>query len=87
MKAIGIFEAKTKFSEVCELVAESHEAITVTKRGKPLVRIVPIDSDVLTIRERREAYMAGPGKDDMPDTEDFEPPERSSDVSNFAIEE
>ena len=87
MKTIGIFEAKTRLSEVCDLVAQTHEPVTVTKRGKPLVRIDPLDSDVMTIRERRETYMAGPGKDERVDACDFEPPERSSDISEFGIEE
>lgn len=87
MKTIGIFEAKTRLSEVCELVARTHEPVTVTKRGKPLVRIDPVDSDVMTIRERRAAYMAGPGAGEQPDAQDFEPPERSTSVSDFKIEE
>ncbi len=42
MNAIGIFEAKTKFSEICERVAAKGVAILVTRRGKPLVTIEPI---------------------------------------------
>ena len=40
MNEIGLFEAKTKFSEICERVAASHETIIVTRRGKPLVTIL-----------------------------------------------
>ena len=87
MKTIGIFEAKTRLSEVCEQVAETHETVTVTRRGKPLVCIAPIEARVMTIRERRDAYMAGPGKGELPDAEDFSPPERSSSVSEFTIED
>ncbi|MCK5198308.1 MAG: type II toxin-antitoxin system Phd/YefM family antitoxin [Spirochaetales bacterium] len=43
MKAIGIFEVKTKISEICETVKETHEPVLITKRGKPMVRIIPID--------------------------------------------
>jgi len=87
MKTIGIFEAKARLSEICEQVATTHEPVTVTKRGKPLVRIDPVESDVMTIRERRDAYMAGPGKKEEPDEVDFEPAERADDISDFRIEE
>ncbi len=43
MKAIGIYEVKTKISEICETVKETHEPILITKRGKPMVRIIPIE--------------------------------------------
>ena len=42
MNAIGLFEAKTKFSEICERVATQGVAVLVTRRGKPLVKIEPI---------------------------------------------
>ena len=87
MKTIGLFEAKTRLSELCDQVAETHEPVTVTKRGKPLVRIDPIESDVMTIRERRAAYLAGEGLAEVPDGEDFEPPARSEERSAFAIED
>ncbi len=87
MKTIGIFEAKTRLSEVCEQVAATHEPVTVTKRGKPLVRIDPIDSAAMTVRERREQYMATYGHDEKDDPEDFAPPARSKDVSEFRLGE
>ena len=42
MNAIGLFEAKTKFSAICDQVATRGLPVVVTRRGKPLVRIVPI---------------------------------------------
>jgi prevent-host-death family protein len=39
MNTIGIFEAKTKFAQICEHVHETNESILITKRGVPLVRI------------------------------------------------
>ena len=87
MKTMGIFEAKTRLSEVCEEVAETHVPVTVTRRGKPLVRIEPIESEIRTIRERRGAYMATHGKREQPDTRDFEPPDRSTQVSAFGLED
>ena len=44
MNAIGLFEAKTRFSELCDEVAKSGKNLVVTKRGKPLVKIVPVES-------------------------------------------
>lgn len=41
MDSVGLFEAKTKFSELCDRVAKNKEPIIVTKRGEPLVVIAP----------------------------------------------
>lgn len=43
MESIGLFEAKTKFSELCNEVAKSGKNLVVTRRGKPLVKIVPVE--------------------------------------------
>ncbi len=40
MAAIGIFEAKTKLSEIVRR-AEAGERITITVRGRPVADIVP----------------------------------------------
>ena len=76
MKTLGLFEAKNKFSEVCDTVARTGEPVVVTKRGHALVRIVPVEdkphgSAIWTaFRESRAKY----GEP----TEDFELSERSS---------
>ena len=44
MKAIGIFKVKTKISEIYETVKETHEPVLITKRGVPMVRIIPIEN-------------------------------------------
>ena len=87
MKTIGMFDAKTRLSEICEQVAATHEAVTITKRGRPLVTIGPIASVVLTVSERRAAYMAGPGRGEKPDADDFEPPARSTEASPFGLDD
>ncbi len=87
MKTVGIFEAKTKLSEICEEVATSHESVLVTRRGTPLVRIDPVESPIGTIKERRAVYMAGKGKTERRDKKDFEPAVRSKDVLDFDIED
>ena len=86
MKSVGLFEAKTKLSEICDQVAQSGQAVVVTRRGKPLVRIDPIHEKPMTIRERRADYMARHGSGEQIDEMDFEAPERSRDVREFDIE-
>ena len=59
MTSIGLFEAKTRFSEICERVAASRAAVVVTRRGKPLVRIEPVGKDknkLCSVWERRARY-------------------------------
>jgi len=54
MKSVGLFEAKTKLSEICNWVADRRRAIVVTRRGKPLVRIEPIPQE----QESRSVWQA-----------------------------
>ncbi len=73
MNAIGLFEAKTKFSELCERVAAKGETIIVTRRGKPLVKIGPVESSAgrrTSVWDRRAVYEKKHG----PLTEPFELP-------------
>ena len=42
MTTLGIYEAKTKLSEICEQVAQTGEPVVVTRRGVPLVQIDPV---------------------------------------------
>jgi prevent-host-death family protein len=43
MKQVGVFEGKTHFSALID-EAEHGETIVVTRKGKPVARIVPIDA-------------------------------------------
>jgi len=45
MKTIGLFDAKNRFSELCETVAATSEPVVVTRRGRPLVQVVPVKQD------------------------------------------
>jgi len=40
-ETVGIFDAKTRFSEIVERVQSTGQPITVTNRGRPAVEIVP----------------------------------------------
>lgn len=44
MSTVGAFEAKTNFSALLERV-ERGEQIIITRRGKPVAKLVRIDSD------------------------------------------
>lgn len=67
MKSVGIFEAKTKLSEICEHVATRGEAVVITRRGKPLVRIAPVEDAKETVWQKREEVISelGDSKDDL----------------------
>jgi prevent-host-death family protein len=87
MKTIGIFEAKTKLSEICEEVARTHVPVMITRRGAALVSIEPVAEPRLTIRERRAAYLTTHGAEEKDDAKDFEPTSRSRERSTFRIKE
>lgn len=87
MKTIGIFEAKTKLSEICEEVARTNVPVTITRRGMALVCIEPITELKPTIKERREAYMRTHGALESDDPTDFKPAARSRELPVFSIEE
>lgn len=42
MSEIGIFEAKTKLSEICTQVKEAGAEYIITRRGRPIARITGI---------------------------------------------
>ena len=41
MKSVGIFEAKTHFTAICDEVVRTGQPTLVSKRGKPLVLLTP----------------------------------------------
>jgi prevent-host-death family protein len=65
---IGAFEAKTHFSRILEK-AESGEDFVITKRGKPVAKIIPFEkkpemtrSEALEkLKEFRKLYRGEPG--------------------------
>ena len=54
MTNIGAFEAKTHLSRLLEKVAAG-EKFVITRHGKPVAQLVPIDSDDESLRLRRQA--------------------------------
>ena len=60
MNTLGIYEAKTRLSEICERVAHTGEPVVVTRRGIPLVQIRPLGSQDgigSTVWESRERFV------------------------------
>ena len=65
---IGAFEAKTHFSSILEK-AEQGEDFIITKRGKPVAKIIPFDKEkkltfkeaVEELKEFRKLYRGKPG--------------------------
>ena len=41
MKTIGLFEAKTRLSALCARVSGTGEEVLITRRGRPVARLVP----------------------------------------------
>lgn len=54
-KTVGAFEAKTHLSELLDLAAMG-ERFTITKRGKPVAMLVPLDEEPrMTVEEAMAA--------------------------------
>ncbi len=55
-RKVGIFDAKTKFSELVGQVCSSGQTVTVTNRGKPVVDIAPVRSGNSYPMTREQAF-------------------------------
>jgi prevent-host-death family protein len=56
MEEIGIFEAKTRFSEIAKRVKETGQPVRVTNRGEQMVDIIPILPRTSGRRTREQAF-------------------------------
>lgn len=43
MESFALYDAKNRLSELCNQVAESGEPCVISRRGRPIVKLVPID--------------------------------------------
>ena len=74
MITLGAFEAKTHLSSLLDRVAQGEEVV-ITKRGKPVARLVPIekppqrdlDKVVARLLELRAQSRPGPGWKELRD--------------------
>ena len=78
VKTIGIFEVKTRISEIFGQVKETGEPIVVTRRGQPMVKIVPADPPGSEVWLQRESYLKEAG----PLAEELDAPSRSYDTAS-----
>ena len=83
MRTIGIFEVKTRLSEICDEVARSGNSVVVTRRGKPLVRIDPVATEKFSVWEDRDEYIARRGRM----REEFDIPPRSRELPASPLED
>lgn len=58
MKQVGAFEAKTHLSELIERVFTHREIIEITRRGTPVVRLVPIPAKEMEGRRAQDSLVA-----------------------------
>ena len=42
---VGLFDAKTHLSELVDKVVNQGEEIVITRRGRPMARLVPVQDD------------------------------------------
>ena len=76
MDMVALYDAKNRLSEICNQVSTTGEPCVISRRGQPIVKLVPVDSveqaDSVwaTVKEAQAKY----GQLD----EAFEMPERSS---------
>jgi prevent-host-death family protein len=85
-KQVGLFEAKTKLSEICAAVQKTGEAVTITKRGQPIVVISPVSTEVPSLRDRLEQYRAQFAESEA-EEEEFVLPPRSREFRDFQLDE
>lgn len=84
MESFALYDAKNRLSELCNKVTETGEPCVISRRGKPIVKIVPIDdpdrADSVwdTVEEAQAKY----GKLDA----EFELPERTTDVRDNPLD-
>ena len=67
MTEIALYEAKAQLSALVERVASTGEEVLITRRGRPMARLVPVDDDsaiesaMAHLLAAREASRPGPG--------------------------
>lgn len=85
MESVALYDAKNRLSELCNKVTETGEPCVISRRGKPIVKLVPVDdmdqanSVWGTLAESQAKY--GPLDDD------FELPKRSIEMRPSPLDE
>lgn len=75
METFALYDAKNRLSELCTKVTETGEPCVISRRGQPIVKIVPMDDSehVNSVWDTVAEAQAKYGQLD----EDFELPERT----------
>lgn len=58
MKKVGMFDAKTRFSEIAKLVKKTGQPVRITNRGEEMVDITPIPAQSAEGRRSRKRAFA-----------------------------
>jgi len=45
MDMVALYDAKNRLSEICNQVSETGQPCVISRRGKPLVKLVPIEEE------------------------------------------
>lgn len=79
MDIVALYDAKNRLSEICNQVSESGQPCVISRRGQPLVKLVPIEPEDSkeSVWDTVEEAQARHGQL----KEDFELPERSGEPS------
>jgi len=56
VQSVGVFEAKNRLTALLDEVEQGHE-ILITRRGKPVARLVPAESGFDRVKARRAAVV------------------------------
>lgn len=48
MDMVALYDAKNRLSELCNQVTETGQPCVISRRGKPLVKLVPIEDENCT---------------------------------------
>ena len=78
MESFALYDAKNRLSELCNKVTETGEPCVISRRGRPIVKIVPIDDPERadSVWDTLEEAQAKYGQMDA----DFDLPDRSSEI-------
>ena len=84
MDSVALYDAKNRLSEICNQVTETGEPCIISRRGKPIVKLVPVDDseEANSVWGTVEESQAKDG----PLDEDFELPERSSKMRSNSLD-
>ena len=76
MKKVALYDAKNQLSKLCHQVSETGEPCLISRRGRPIVKLVPVEEAASSVWDTVDEARAKYGPLDG----DFDLPERSGEV-------